>query len=100
MTIKMNMPGVRMAALFLILASCKVQQPDTAWNFIKPDENPILKADSTHVFFDPIKKDSVRWQRADVFNPAAIIKDGKIMMLYRAEDNPAAAIGGRTSRIG
>ena len=52
-------------------------------SFKKTDLNPILKADSTFVFFDPIKKDTVRWQRADVFNPAAIVKDGKVYLLYR-----------------
>jgi predicted GH43/DUF377 family glycosyl hydrolase len=28
------------------------------------------------------------------------VKDGKVFLFFRAEDNPAAAIGGRTSRIG
>jgi predicted GH43/DUF377 family glycosyl hydrolase len=42
----------------------------------------------------------VQWQKADVFNPAAIVKDGKIHMLFRAEDNPDARLGRRTSRIG
>jgi predicted GH43/DUF377 family glycosyl hydrolase len=69
-------------------------------SFHKPAENPILKADSTLSFIDPIKKALVKWQRADVFNPGAIVKDNKIFLLYRCEDNPAAAIGGRTSRLG
>lgn len=68
--------------------------------FTKPPENPIVKADSTYTFFCPMKSDTIRWQRADVFNPAAIVKDDKIMLLYRCEDNPAAHLGGRTSRIG
>jgi predicted GH43/DUF377 family glycosyl hydrolase len=68
--------------------------------FEKPIENPILKADSTFIFTDPIKKKIVRWQRADVFNPGAIVKDDKVFLLYRAEDNPAAILGGRTSRLG
>lgn len=68
--------------------------------FEKPKENPILRADSTFTFTDPIKKTIVRWQRADVFNPGAIVKDDKVFLLYRAEDNPAAILGGRTSRLG
>lgn len=68
--------------------------------FYKPKENPILKADSSFTFIDPIKNERVRWQRADVFNPAAIVKDGKVFLLYRCEDNPAAILGGRTSRLG
>ena len=87
-------------SIFFLLLSCTTHEPDSSLNFTKPPENPILHADSVPVFFDPITKDSVHWQKADVFNPAAIIKDGKIMMLYRAEDNPAASLGGRTSRIG
>lgn len=75
----------------------------TKWDFrtfYKPVENPVLKADSTFTFIDPIKNTPVRWQRADVFNPAAIVRDNKVYMLYRSEDNPAAVLGGRTSRIG
>ncbi|MBS1916690.1 MAG: hypothetical protein JST87_10475 [Bacteroidetes bacterium] len=69
-------------------------------SFTKPAENPIIKADSSYTFIDPFKNGIVRWQRADVFNPAAIVKNNKVYLLLRCEDNPAAAIGGRTSRIG
>ena len=69
-------------------------------NFQKPEENPILSADSSYTFLCPIKNELVQWQKADVFNPAAIVKDNKIHMLFRAEDNPEAILGGRTSRIG
>ncbi len=68
--------------------------------FKKPAENPILRADSSFQFLDPVSKKWVRWQAADVFNPAAIVKDGRVYLLYRCEDKPAAAIGGRSSRIG
>jgi predicted GH43/DUF377 family glycosyl hydrolase len=68
--------------------------------FYKPQENPIVKADSSYTFRDPVTNQIVKWQRADVFNPAAIVKDNKVFLLYRSEDNPAAAIGGRTSRVG
>ena len=68
--------------------------------FYKPAENPILKADSTLVFYDSLKQQNVKWQKADVFNPAAIVKNGKVYLFTRSEDNPAAILGGRTSRIG
>ena len=68
--------------------------------FYKPAENPILQADSTLVFFDSLKQQQVKWQKADVFNPAAVVKDGKVYLFTRSEDNPAAILGGRTSRIG
>lgn len=38
--------------------------------------------------------------KADVFNPAAIVRNDTVFMLFRAEDNPEAILGGRTSRIG
>lgn len=69
-------------------------------SFYKPKENPIIQADSSFSFFCPIKREVVKWQKADVFNPAAIVKDNKIFLLIRCEDNPSAQLGGRTSRIG
>lgn len=88
--------------LLLVTFGC-TSHPVAKWDFrsfYKPAENPILKADSLFTFVDPIKNELVKWQRADVFNPAAIVKDNKIYLLYRSEDNPAAILGGRTSRIG
>ena len=29
--------------------------------FYKPKENPIVKADSSYTFIDPIKKEKVKW---------------------------------------
>ncbi len=85
-----------------ILAGCTFENPrlDSLSAFYKPAENPILRADSTLVFYDSLKKENVKWQKADVFNPAAIVKDGKVYLFTRSEDNPAAILGGRTSRIG
>src|SRR5260221_13950286 len=86
----------------LIIVSCSVKKETGIHinGFYKIKENPILSADSSFIFTDPLTKQLVKWQKADVFNPAAIVKDGKIYMLYRCEDNPAAALGGRTSRLG
>jgi predicted GH43/DUF377 family glycosyl hydrolase len=81
--------------------SKKSTQSDwTLGPFFKPKDNPIIKADSTKKFFDPIKKETITWQRADVFNPGAVIRNGKVYLLTRCEDNPVATLGGRTSRIG
>ncbi len=86
--------------LAFLAASCAAPGPINLASFTKPAENPILQADSSFVFDCPWKRQPVRWQRADVFNPAAVVRNGKVMMLYRCEDNPAAHLGGRTSRIG
>lgn len=47
-----------------------------------------------------MRKTQVKWEESDIFNPAAVVKDGKICVLYRAKDNSAVGIGSRTSRIG
>jgi beta-1,2-mannosidase len=86
--------------LLLAIISCQTPRNLVVENFEKPKENPILQADSTFTFLEPITKKTVNWQKADVFNPAAIIKDNKVFMLYRCEDNPKAHLGGRTSRLG
>lgn len=88
-------------SLFLIIG-CN-NHPSIKLDFqspYKPKENPILKADSTFTFVNPIDNQKVSWQKAEVFNPAAIVKDNKVFLLYRCEDNPAAGFAQRTSRIG
>lgn len=92
------------------LISCKEKKgaekvaefPDWAWtDFQRPEGiNPIISPDSTTRFYCPITKDSVDWESNDTFNPAATIYDGKIVVLYRAEDKSGQGIGGRTSRLG
>jgi predicted GH43/DUF377 family glycosyl hydrolase len=68
--------------------------------FEKPPQNPIMTADASSSFLCPVTRDSVRWQRADVFNPAAVVRNDTVFLFFRAEDNPGAELGGRTSRIG
>jgi predicted GH43/DUF377 family glycosyl hydrolase len=68
--------------------------------FRKPATNPILGPDSSYTFFCPVQQKEVRWQKADVFNPAAIVKGDSVYLLFRAEDNKDAKLGHRTSRIG
>ena len=76
--------------------------PDWAFGgFVRPEGvNPIISPDEASVFNCPMKGEEVKWEFADTFNPAAVVKDDKIYILYRAEDDPNAGIGGRTSRIG
>jgi predicted GH43/DUF377 family glycosyl hydrolase len=40
----------------------------------------------------------VRWEEKDVFNPAAVVRNGKVYMIYRAEDTIGKFAG--TSRLG
>jgi beta-1,2-mannosidase len=100
------------AAIFsLILFSCgnekmqknpPVSQSTDSWmldNIKKRnDVYPILVKDSLEEFFCPVLKKNVHWQESFIFNPAAIVKDGKVYLIFRGEDR----IGqyGGTSRIG
>ncbi len=88
-------------SIIALMISCR--NHETAqfdFRFYKPAENPIIGADSTLTFRDPVSGKTVHWQKADVFNPAAVVKNGKVYLLLRCEDNPRAILGGRTSRIG
>jgi predicted GH43/DUF377 family glycosyl hydrolase len=59
--------------------------------------NPVLKPGKGS-FIDPILKTKVLWEAKDVFNPAIVQRDGKVYMLYRAQDKTGRPFG--TSRIG
>jgi beta-1,2-mannosidase len=76
------------------LASCK-------WPlvpFTKQDAvNPILGPGEGR-FMDPIRHREVAWEEKDVFNPAAVIRNDSVYLLYRAQDKLGQPAG--TSRIG
>lgn len=66
--------------------------------FVKVDSiNPIFGPLETK-WFCPIRQDSVMWEGKDIFNPCAVVREGKVYMLYRAEDFIGKHNG--TSRIG
>jgi len=96
-----------------ILSSCDTAKKDTSttsqiennltdWEwipFIKIDSlNPILHPSTDLEFICPIRSTSVLWEEKDVFNPAAIVKDGAVYLIYRAEDVIGKYNG--TSRLG
>ena len=74
---------------------------DTSWTllpFIKIDSvNPVL-GPGIGRFIDPIRKQAVKWEEKDVFNPAIVVRGDTLLMLYRAEDSIGKYAG--TSRIG
>lgn len=66
--------------------------------FVKADAaNPILLPDSTTWFNCPFAG-KLPWEAKDVFNPAALVRNDTIFLLYRAEDRVGKFAG--TSRIG
>jgi predicted GH43/DUF377 family glycosyl hydrolase len=63
--------------------------------------NPVIAPRPSSTFTDPILNAPAHWEALHTFNPAAIVRDGKILVLYRAEDDSGAMeIGGHTSRLG
>ncbi len=91
--------------LFLFLAGCAQKQQSTVttdWQllpFVKSDaENPILVPDTAQTFTCPISKQAIRWEEKDVFNPATVVRNDTVFLLYRAQDRIGKP--GGTSRIG
>ena len=90
---------------FLSLVACsevshkKMEDPQSeSWAFPffqKVDSiNPILNPTQSLSFTDPITNSKVFWEERNVLNPAAIVKNDTVFMLYRAQDQWG------TSRIG
>ena len=79
--------------------STNIEDDWTLTPFQKQDQvNPIMIRDSSLVFTDPIWNKSVQWARKDVFNPAAVIRNDTVFLIFRAEDTIGKHAG--TSRIG
>jgi len=69
--------------------------------FEKPAVNPIITPDPTATFLSPMTDSVVKWEELATFNPAAVVRQGKVYVLYRAEDASGKKdIGFHTSRIG
>lgn len=92
------------AGMFLVSACASLQSSsgEKSWT-IQPiqkldDYNPILEPDRKLEFFCPVRKKNVRYEAQSVFNPAAVVKDGRIWLFYRAMDEDEKGHG--TSRIG
>jgi predicted GH43/DUF377 family glycosyl hydrolase len=63
--------------------------------------NPVITPGRASPFVSPMNDSSVLWEEYATFNPAAVVKGGKVYVLYRAEDATGEMkIGHHTSRIG
>jgi len=67
--------------------------------FVKRRE-PILQPTPVSRFQCPVRGKEVRWEEQNVYNPAAIVRNGKVYLLYRADDRSPDLKWGRTCRIG
>ena len=78
----------------ILLAAASGRGRQQSWMFgpfVKPSQvNPVISPNP-----------SVSWEAYATFNPAAVVRDGKVFLLYRAEDaSGVQEIGGHTSRLG
>jgi beta-1,2-mannosidase len=89
---------------FLLAASSHGGKP-AKWMlgpFARPEQaQAVITARPASVFTDPILAKPVHWEALHTFNPAAVARDGKVYVLYRAEDDSGTMqIGMHTSRLG
>ncbi len=59
---------------------------------------PILIPRAETRFICPVARREVNWEEKDVFNPAAVVRNGLVHLLYRAQDSVGRPAG--TSRLG
>ncbi len=86
-------------------AALSAAEPPSGWEigpFARPAEgNPAIAPLRDTVFRNPVDGAPVRWESLHTFNPAAVVRDGKVYVLYRAEDDTGEMrIGLHTSRLG
>src|SRR5690242_19748675 len=88
------------ALLFALMGAAKPAH----WQigpFTRPTNGPVITPDRAALFHDPIRKAPVHWEALHTFNPAAIVRNGKIIDVYRADDDAGELkIGQRAARLG
>ena len=69
--------------------------------FTRPVAAPVILPNAASRFSDLILGKPVAWEALHAFNPAAVVRDGRIVVIYRAEDDSGEMkIGMHTSRLG
>ena len=69
--------------------------------FTRPEDQPVIAPKPESLFRNPVDGQTVHWEALHTFNPAAVVRDGKVYVLYRAEDSSGEMrIGMHTSRLG
>jgi len=94
--------GFAMATGVLGRSLAAVRDGGTGWAmgpFVKRKQ-PILRPTAKSTFRCPIRGTDVRWEERNVYNPAAVVRKGKVHILYRADDRSPDLGWGRTCRIG
>ena len=96
--------ALALSVLALAALALSAQSPPewTIGPFSRPAGiNPLIAHQRDSTFPDPVLKKPIHWEALHTFNPAAIVRNGKVYVLYRAEDDSGPMqIGGHTSRLG
>ena len=89
-------------AVGLLATNTMMAQTWVIGPWVRATNGPIIEPDKTASFTDPISKQKTFWEALHTFNPAATIApDGKVAVVFRAEDaSGVAEIGGHVSRLG
>jgi hypothetical protein len=89
---------MRVLLLSFLITACKTRKEGSTTNgkteagwamlsFIKVDSlNPILQPSLKQTFYCPVSKNIVMWEGRNVLNPSAVVREGKIYLVYRAQD--------------
>ncbi|WP_321471834.1 glycoside hydrolase family 130 protein [uncultured Paludibaculum sp.] len=95
--VKVRLP---LAAALLVLTAAS--SPGQFGTFHRPDgANPVISPQKETTFQCPLRKALVHWESLHTFNPAAVVRNGKVYVIYRAEDDSGEMkIGMHTSRLG
>jgi predicted GH43/DUF377 family glycosyl hydrolase len=92
-----------LAIVFSLMASRAWAQA-ASWElgpWTRASNTPVIRPNAAAVFRDPVKGELVHWEALNTFNPAVVVRDGKVFVLYRAEDNTGKmGIGQHVSRLG
>jgi len=94
--------NLAIAPLWLVAVSAGRAADWQIGPFIRPpDARPVITPNKDSLFRDPVSGKLVHWEALHTFNPAAIVRKGKVSILYRAEDDTGEMqIGMHTSRLG
>jgi predicted GH43/DUF377 family glycosyl hydrolase len=90
-----------LASPLALLAGSEVTVTELGQFQRPPDSKPVITPQLKPTFQDPILQKPVQWEALHTFNPAAVVRQDKVFVLYRAEDNSGSMkIGMHTSRLG
>ena len=79
---------MRYLLLFVLFSSCQTLTEWELGSFEKVSEaNPILRPSSNYSFLDPITSETRYFEEKNVLNPSAVVKDGLVHLIYRAQDS-------------